>query len=249
MFNEIKNKKVLVTGASSGIGASIAKLFLEHGAAVGLHYSSNKEGAENIQKSAANGMAEIFQGDLLEENSRKQLVPEFIRKFGGIDVLINNAGAGFEHKHFSKLYEEEWNRMFDLHAKAPFYLTRSAFAHMEKQKWGRIINISTNAMEYAGAYNMHYYASKAALDAFTKGFAKEGAANNILVNTIRCGVIGTPMRTKIIGYEEKRFLERVSMVPIKRAGKPLDIARLVLFLASECGDFITGEIFKVAGGE
>ena len=249
MFREIKNKKILVTGASSGIGAAIAKLFIEHGAVVGLHYLKNKEGAENIQKSAAKGMAEIFQGDLLEENSRKQLVPEFIRKFGGIDVLINNAGACHEYKHFSGITEAEWDKMFDLHAKAPFYLTRSAFVHMEKQKWGRIINISTIATEHAGANNMHYYSSKTAADAFTKGFAKEGVANNILVNTIRCGVIDTPMRTKISGYDEERFLKRVAMIPLKRAGKPLDIARLVLFLASECGDFMTGETFTVAGGE
>lgn len=249
MFEGIKNKKVLVTGASSGIGAAIAKLFLENGAVVGLHYSSNKEGAENIMNSVANGRGEILQGDLLEENSRKQLVPEFVRKFGGIDVLINNAGGCYEYKHFSEINEAEWDRMFDLHAKAPFYLMRSAFLHMEEQKWGRIINISTIATEHGGAKNMHYYASKAAMDAFTKGFAKEGAKNNILVNIVKCGLIDTPLKTKNVGYGVHKFLERAGMVPLKRAGEPIDVARMALFLASECGDYITGAIFKIAGGE
>src|SRR3989344_9297219 len=249
MFREIKNKKILVTGAGSGIGAAIAKLFIEHGAVVGLHYLKNKEGVLEILRGAEAGQAELFQGDLLDKKVRETLTASFIQKFGSIDVLINNAGACHEYKHFSEINESEWDRMFELHAKAPFFLSQDVLTHMKRQKWGRIINISTNAIEYAGAYNMHYYASKAALDAFTKGFAKEGAANNILVNTIRCGVIDTPMRTKIPGYEEERFLKRIDMIPLKNAGKPLDIARLVLFLASECGDFITGEIFKVAGGE
>lgn len=249
MFDGVKNKKVLVTGASSGIGAAIAKLFLEHGAIVGLHYSSNKKGAENILNSVVNGRGEVLQGDLLEENSRKQLVPSFVQKFGGIDVLVNNAGGCYEYKHFAEINESEWDRMFDLHAKAPFYLIRSAMPHMEKQKWGRIINISTIATIQAGVNNMHYYASKAAMDACAKGFAKDGVKNNILVNTIRCGPIDTPMKAKTVGYGADKFLARAAMTPLKRAGLPIDVARLVLFLSSECGDYITGEVFNVAGGE
>ena len=96
---------------------------------------------------------------------------------------------------------------------------------------------------------MHYVAAKAALENLTLGFAKEGAEHNILVNTVRCGVIDTPMRTRIAGYSEEDFQKRINLVPLKRAGKPQDIARMVLFLAAETGNFITGEIFTVAGGD
>jgi len=251
MFEGIKNRRILVTGASSGIGAAIAELFSQYGALVGLHWRSNRNGVLKVMEEVKrnSGKGELFQGDLLDQKARLGLIPAFVKKFGGIDVLINNAGAGYEYKHFSELTEEEWQRMFDLHAKAPFFVARDAFPYMEKQKWGRIINISTVAIEHAGVYSMHYWGSKAALDALTRGFAREGAGHNILVNSIRCGVIDTPMRTKMSGYDEERFKKRVGMIPLRRAGKPLDIARLALFLASECGDYITGEIFRVAGGD
>lgn len=242
MFEQIKGKRVLITGASSGIGEATAKLFFEHGARVGLHYKNNPPlyyGQEDT----------IIKGDLLDKKVRDELVPTFVKYFGGIDILVNNAGACYEYKHFSELSEESWDKMFDLHSKAPFILSRNAFEHMKNQNWGRIINISTASMEYAGANNMHYFASKAALDALTKGFANEGVKHNILVNSIRCGVIDTPMRKRVSGYSETRFEKRVSMIPVGHAGKPIDIARMILYLASAGGNFITGQIYKISGGE
>lgn len=251
MFETIKGKRVLVTGASSGIGASIAKLFASYGAFVGLHYRKSKLQAMGVLRECKNagGKMEIFQGDLLKSTVRKRLIKSFVDIFGGIDILINNAGGIYKYKHFSEIDEDSWDKTFNLNTKIPFFLSLDAFEYMKKHKWGRIINITTAGVKYVGANSLHYTSSKAALDVLTLGFAREGAKYNILVNSIRCGVIDTPMHTKIDGYSEERFQERINLIPLKRLGKPIDIARMALFLASECGDFITGEVFTVAGGD
>lgn len=251
MFEQIKGKKTLITGANSGIGKEIARIFAAHGAQVGVHYRTDRQSADELRTELKkfSEKAEVLYGDLLTKTVRESLVGEFIAEFGGIDVLVNNAGGCYEYRHFSEIDEPTWDTMFVLHAKAPFLLARSAFDYMKKQSWGRVINISTTAIEHAGPNNMHYYASKAALDAITKGLAREGTQYNILVNSIRCGIIDTPMRTKVSGYDEEKFLKRVSLVPLKTAGHPLDVARMALYLASEGGNFITGEIIKIAGGE
>ncbi len=252
MFEEIKDKKVLITGASTGIGASTAKLFAENGAHVGLHYRSSQKQVENMLKEILKitKHAKTFKGDLLDIEYTKSLVPSFIKAFEGIDVLINNAGGICGYKHFSELDEESWDNTFSLNIKSPFYLIKDAFNYMMEHGGGRIINISTASVKYgASAMGLHYTASKAALDSLTLGFSKEGARHNILVNSIRCGVIDTAMRTKIGGYNEELFQKRINLIPLKRVGKPIDISRMALYLSSECGDFITGEIFTVAGGD
>lgn len=250
-YNEMVGKRVLVTGASSGIGAAIAKQFGAQGARVGVHYCKNRAGALHtlraIQESGGGG--KTFVGDLSTEKSAKNLMHHFIRIFGGIDVLVNNAGALYTHRHFSELDGKMLENMFALHAKAPFFLMQSAFPHMKKQRWGRMINISTNAITYASPNMLHYCASKAALEAMSSGFAREGAKDNVLVNVIRCGVIDTPMHTKTPEYSAVSWKKRIKMTPLGRAGQPKDIAQMVVFLASTCGDFITGEVFTVAGGE
>ena len=252
IFKDIGNKKVLITGASGGIGASMAKLFASYGACVGLHYRSGKEEAIKLLKGIreSSGKAELFQGNLLEQNVRTNLVESFVKTFGRIDVLINNAGTTYGYKHFSELDEKSWDCTFGLNVKAPFFLSASAFQYMKETGGGRIINISSAAVKYGGgANNLHSVATKAALDCLTIGYAREGAKYNILVNSIRSGVIDTPMRTKIKGYTEEHFQKRVSLIPLKRIGQPIDIARMALFLASESGNFITAEIFTVAGGD
>ncbi len=254
LFGSISQKKVLITGASGGIGSEIARAFIGHGAFVGLHYSGDEKGRSALLKlreeTAANPDAvKLFPGNLLDSAVRSILVKSFVEAFGGIDILINNAGAMFDYKHFSQWDEEAWNKSFDLNAKAPFHLSAEAFEHMKKNG-GRIINLSSVNVKYGGSgKSLSYVASKAALESLTKGFAREGAPHNILVNAIRCGVIESPMHQKIPGYTEENLKNRIELIPLKRAGKPLDIARMVLFLASQAGNFITGQIFTVSGGD
>lgn len=254
MFEEINNKKVLITGSSSGIGSEIAKIFAVNGAHVGIHYSNNLTGAEKTLKeikkiSGGGSVAKIFKGDLLDVETRDRLISTFVDEFGGIDVLINNAGACFDYKHFSELEEDPWDKTFTVNTKVPFCLSRDAFKFMKESSGGRIINITSVAVKYVGASSLHYAASKAALDVLTTGFAKEGAKYNILVNSIRCGVIRTPMHTKLDGYKEDSFQRRVGLIPVGHPGDPVDIARMALFLAADSGKFITGQHFSVSGGD
>lgn len=253
MFESLKGKKVLITGSSGGIGAAIALLFAQYGAEVGLHYCRNKKGAQNVAKKIIRqGLRtpRLFQGDLLLASTRNNLVKKFIKAYGGIDVLVNNAGAIYDYKHFSVLTEKSWDKTLALNAKAPFYLIRQAFEYMRNHAGGRIINISTAAVRYGGSpYNMHYCVSKAGLDILTKSFSRQGAKYGILVNSICCGLIDTPMQDKIPGYRKEKFLQRLSLVPLKRAGTPEDVAPMAVFLASEGADFITGEFFYVSGGD
>ncbi|WP_242492681.1 SDR family NAD(P)-dependent oxidoreductase [Methanolobus psychrotolerans] len=245
----MKGKKVLVTGASTGIGACIAELFASYGADVGIHYNkSEKEANDLLQKIKLNGgNAEIIQADLLDSSSYKNIIDSFICTFGGIDVLVNNAGGIYGFKHFIDLDEISWDETFTLNAKAPFFIAKEAFSYMAEHNGGKIINISSVSAKYGGSENsMHYGASKAALDAITNGLARAGVERNILVNSVRAGFVDTLFHKKI---GRKNIDERIKMTPLKRAGVPKDIAKMVLFLASEAGDYITGEVFTVAGGD
>jgi len=252
MDNSVRGYRVLVTGAGSGIGASVARLFGSSGARVGLHYFRSEDQAKSTEQLINNrgGEAKTFQADFLDSGSAGQLIHSFTEEFGGIDVLVNNAGGIFGYTNFLELDEASWDKTYSLNVKAPFFLMRETFGVMKAGGGGRIINISSVSSKYGGsARNLHYSSSKSALECLTRGFARAGAESNILVNAIRCGVIDTRMREKIEGYSEERFRERVGKVLLKRAGTPEDVARMALFLASAGGDFITGETFAVAGGD
>lgn len=249
MFESLRHKRVLLTGASGGIGASIARLFAQHGAALGLHYHHSKREAEQVQEEivTGGGQAECFQADLRDPLACHDLVQSFLARFQGLDVLINNAGAVIGAVHFSELDADSWDQTLALNARAPFILAREAFASMKTHGGGKIINISSVAAKYGGsATSLHYGAAKAALDSITVGLARAGAPDNILVNSIRAGFIDTAFHRKMGRVDLEA---RINLIPLKRAGQPLDVARVALFLASEAGDYITGDIIAVSGGD
>ena len=245
--NQLKNKYVLVTGASSGIGFQIAKDFLLEGAFVGVHYCNNLKGAKRTLKYAKNKQCKIFKSDFSSSKEVSALWNEFILwSKGRIDILVNNASF-VKPMPLENLSEEEWDRTFQVNLKAAFQLSRAAFSIMSKKKNGRIINISSGGWKYGGGKDtIHYSVSKAALEALTMAFAKIGAPHNILVNAIRPGVTDTPFHKKI-GRND--LSARRNLVPLKRLAKPSEISHMVLFLASSKSSFITNTIISVTGGE
>ena len=242
---------VLVTGASGGIGSAIASAFGRQGAVVGVHYNTHLKNAEaladNIEQ--AGGRALLLKADLLDVFQRDSLVGNFVDNAGRLDILVNNAGAVTRYLPFSDLEDEDWDHAFSLNAKVPFKLATEAVRHMDQKGGGRIINISTTAVKYAGMNSMHYTASKAALEMIGNTLAKWGASRNILVNTIRCGLIDSGMSDSISGYSTEAYQKRLSLVPVGRAGLPEEVAALALFLASRDSRFVTGETWAVAGGD
>jgi len=249
IISGLENKRVLVTGATGGIGTRLVRMFAEKGAVVGIHYHQNREQAELLTREIESngGQAGCFQSDLLASTGA-DLVDAFVERFGGIDVLVNNAGAICGFKDFLELDETSWSETFQLNTQSPFFLAQRAFARMKKSGGGKIINISSIAAKYGGSSrSLHYGASKAALEAVTVGLAKAGASHNILVNAVRGGYIDTPAQHRL--SSQKDLTGRIKRIPLQRAGQPGDIASMVVFLASGAGDFITGEIMTVAGGD
>jgi 3-oxoacyl-[acyl-carrier protein] reductase len=245
----LRGKRILVTGASSGIGAAIAELLAAEGAEVGIHYHRNKAAAQKLIENirAVGGRAEGFEADLLSADARSRLVPETIERLGGLDGLVNNAGAVIGPAPFLELDDTAWRQTFVLNVESPFFLSQAAFRHMQQAGGGRIVNISSVGVKFGGSpRTLHYSAAKSALETVTLGLAKAGAAHGVLVNAIRPGVIETPFH----GIKSRQEWEaRVAQIPLKRPGTPLDVARMALFLLSASGDFITGQIIAVSGGE
>lgn len=243
----LKDKYILVTGASSGIGFQIARQFLQQGARVGVHYCRNRAGAEEVVAIAQEGQYRIFQADFSRSQQVYRLWDEFIEWAGTVSVLVNNAGDVVASMSLDQFSEKTWDRSFQINVKAPVILSQRAMKVMKEHAWGRVINISSIGVKYGGGIDTaHYSASKAALEAVTLSLAKDGAPYNVLVNAVRAGVTDTLLHQKL-GRGD--LSNRAKLIPLKRVAHPQEIANMVLFLASEESSFVTGGILPVSGGE
>lgn len=195
----------------------------------------------------AGRQAAVFQADLRRPDSAPALLRAFIREFGGIDVLINNAGAVIGPRHALKLRAADWEQTMALNATTPFFLAQQAMLAMRAQgTGGKIINISSISAAYGGSpVSLHYAAAKAALEAATVGLARLGAPD-VLVNAIRAGFIATAFHRRM---GRRALAGRITRIPLRRAGQPDDIAQAALYVASCAGDFITGATLTVSGGD
>ena len=246
-------KTVIVTGAAAGIGRYIAEAFLQNGANV-LLVDFNKELLNKTLTCFAErftGKAKGFIADLRQAHEvGKDIVADAIDKFGGIDVLINNAGI-YPSKYLLDLEENDWNRIFDLNVKGYFFMGQAAARYwVNKKQKGVIVNISSGAAQNARPGAIPYTTSKAAVVMLTKGMALEWIRKGIRVNAVGPGLIETEALLASLNTEEaqKEHLEKITMIPIARTGLPSEIADAVLFLASDKAEFIVGQNLFVDGG-
>ncbi len=249
MFS-LKNKVALVTGARRGIGRAIALALAEAGAKVVVTDIDEKECeavVKEIEKLGSEGLAKKL--DVTNKKEIEEVVAETIKKFGKLNILVNNAGI-CPFKPFLELTEEDWDKVLDINLKGYFLCAQAATKEMVKQKWGRIINIASVAMGQMGvgmANIVHYVASKGGIAGMTEAMAVELAPLGINVNAISPGVIETKMAESVISdpAAKETILKRV---PKGRVGQPKDIASAVVYLASEEADYVTGAVLVVDGG-
>lgn len=234
-----KDKIVIVTGGSRGIGKAIAEKFNESGAKVIVTYKNQIDSGYFNSK----GIIHI-QCDVSKLSEVTKAVDKLIKEHNRIDVLVNNAGLTKDNL-LMRMTEEDWDIVMDTNAKGVFNFTKALSRQMISQRKGKIINISSIVGLTGNAGQSNYVASKAAVIGFTKAIAKELSSRNINVNCIAPGYIDTDMTNRL---DEKIKAAFVEMIPLKRIGKPSDVANLVLFLASEESDYITGQVVCVDGG-
>ena len=243
--NILKNEITLVTGASRGIGAGIAKLFGESGTYI-IGTATTQEGADAITQRVNNGVSK-GEGVVLDVSNSED-VNRIIKEMKERDllpsILINNAGISLESL-LMRIKDDDWKKIIDTNLSSAFYLCKAAVSGMMKNRKGRIINIGSVVGSIGAIGNAHYSASKAALLGFTKSLALEVGSRGITVNNIAPGYITTDM-TKDIKSELSEAL--MNKIPMNRFGSPEDVAKVALFLASESGSYITGQTIHVNGG-
>lgn len=240
------NKTALVTGAAGGIGSAAARFFAREGYNVVINYRHSKDAAQALEAEicAGGGTALVFQADVSIEAQVAAMFARCAAEFGGVDVLVNNAGIA-QQKLFTDITQADFDEMFAVSVKGCFNCCQKALPYMVHQKKGKIINISSVWGVCGASCEVHYSAAKAAVIGLTKALAKEVAPSNIQVNCITPGVIATALNASF-GFETLESLIRET--PLGRLGTPEDVAEIILFLASEKADFITGQVIGVDGG-
>jgi 3-oxoacyl-[acyl-carrier protein] reductase len=248
MSKKLEGKVALVTGASKGIGASIALHLAAEGAAVVVNYSSSKEGADRIvgEINGNGGRAIAVQANLAKEGDVRRLFAETKRAFGRLDVLVNNAGV-YEFKPLEEITADHFHRMYDVNVLGLVLATQEALK-LFTDRGGSIINISSVAATSAPPTGSLYSGTKAAVDAVTRSLAQELGSKKIRVNSLNPGMVETE-GFKAAGIGESEFRKQVeAQTPLGRIGQPRDIAPVAVFLASDDSAWITGETIYVAGG-
>lgn len=242
----LKGKNVLVTGASKGIGRSIALRAGQEGANVAFTYLSSVEKGQALEKelSALGVKAKGYKSDASIFNAAEELINNVVADFGTIDALVNNAGVTKDGL-LMRMSEEQWDVVINTNLKSVFNLTKAAIKPLMKQKYGSIINITSVVGLRGNAGQANYSASKAGIIGFTKSVALELGSRNIRSNAVAPGFIETEMTGQL---DQKVVDGWKEGIPLKRAGSPDDVADCVVFLASDLSKYITGQVLQVDGG-
>ncbi len=245
-----QGRRVLVTGGASGIGRGIAEAFGRQGAHVALTYFTSDEGAAETVAAieAAGGQAVALQADVTREDEVARVVAAMIERFGGIDVLVTNAGGLLQRSRVVECSRALWDEALAVNLTSTFLCCRAVIPHMEQAGQGCIITISSLAAhDGGGAGAAHYAAAKGGVMTFTKALAKELGPLGIRVNGIAPGLIATQFHDRFTRPEARRAT--VERTPLRREGLPEDVAGVALFLASPHAAFLTGETIEVNGGQ
>jgi len=241
MFN-LKNKTALVTGASGGIGASIALALHKQGAKVCIT-GTNLKKLNQINQDSSMAYSQVV-CDLSNREDLKKIIPSVEDKLGKIDILINNAGITRDQL-MMRMQDDIWDEVIQTNLNSSFYLSKSVIKGMMKRKFGRIIQISSVVAFTGNPGQSNYVASKAALVGMTKSLALEVASRNITVNCIAPGFIRTPMTNVLNEDQQEKLMQKI---PIQRFGSPADIAAASVYLSSDEASYITGTTIHVNGG-
>ncbi len=243
-------KVAVVTGASTGIGRATAIEFARSGAQVVVNFNKSKKAAEQVVNKIVSegGHAVAVQADVTKKSAVDHLIQSSLDAFNGrIDILLNNAGTLVERKTIEETNEELWDKVMNVNAKSVYLCTHAVIPIMKKQRFGKIINVTSVAARNGGGLGAgHYSAAKAAVLTLTKNLAKELSPYGIWVNVVSPGVISTRYHDKFSSAEVRENFKKA--IPLHREGKPEEVAYAVLFLASDKADYFVGEALEVNGG-
>lgn len=245
-MSRLSGKRALVTGASRGIGRAVALRLAAEGASVALNYRAGREEAEAVaaEIAASGGSAAVLQGDVAAADEAEALVGAAAEAMGGLDILVNNAGLTRDNL-LMRLSEDDWDAALNTNLKGAFLCAKAAIRPMLRQRFGRIVNMSSVVALTGNPGQANYAAAKAGLIGFTRTVAREVASRGVTVNALAPGFIETQMIESIPDDLRARILERI---PLGRFGAPEDVAGCVAFLCGDDGAYITGQTISIDGG-
>jgi 3-oxoacyl-[acyl-carrier protein] reductase len=251
MATDLKNKVVLITGASTGIGAAAARAFAEQGSKVVVHYNASKEAAEKVAREvkSAGGEALLVGGDVTKSADIKRIVAETLAGFGRIDVLVNNAGGLVQRTKIEDYSEDFLHQVLDLNVIQVAMFMHEVVPAMRKQGGGNIINVSSIAARHGvGGGAIVYAGAKGFISTATKGWAKELVGDKIRVNAVSPGVITTPFHERYSTAEQLKAMQ--ATIPMNRLGTAEETSGTFIYLASDAmSGYVTGQVIEVNGGQ
>ena len=243
---KLEDKIALVTGGSRGIGRAIAIKLAESGAYVYINYVRNEEAATEtlriIRNGGGNGELSCF--DVSDFKATQETISDIVKKKRRVDILVNNAAVSTEGL-LVRVKKKDWNNVIDINLTGTFNCCQAVIRYMMKQRWGRIVNITSVVAETGNAGQVNYSASKAGILGLTKSLARELGSRNICVNAVAPGFVETDMNSSVPDKGREKIRNQI---PLLRLGTPEDVAGVVVFLVSEEADYITGQVIRVNGG-
>jgi 3-oxoacyl-[acyl-carrier protein] reductase len=242
----LQGKIALITGGSRGIGSATALRLAEEGCKVAINYHSSKSSAQGVVETIreAGGEAVAYQANVANREEVERMVQQVIEQWGSMDILVNNSGV-FVDRFVEEMTDEEWQSMISINLSSVFYTCRAVIPVFKQRRFGKIINLSSQAALTGSAQHAHYAAAKAGVLGFSYSLAKELGPYGITVNVVSPGRISTDM---IAPHAKQRMEEWMSTTPLRRLGEPEEVASAVAYLASDQASYITGLNMHVNGG-